>query len=70
MASLLSRGAGPGRDKGLQGAVGQQGITVMAHHGATLVCIRQQHLSKRAQKFRQLLGFRHCHVTQIKDLKN
>jgi hypothetical protein len=56
IASLLSRGAGQVRDKGLQGAVVQQGMTVMAHNGATLMRIRQHHLSKRAQKFRRLLG--------------
>jgi hypothetical protein len=53
IASLLSRGAGQVRDTGLQGAVVQQGMTVMAHHGATLVRIRQQQRSKRAQKFRR-----------------
>jgi hypothetical protein len=29
---------------------------VMAHNGAVIVRIRQQQLSKRAQKFRRLLG--------------
>jgi len=70
IASLRSRGAGQVRDKGLQGAVVHQGMTVMAHTGATLMRIRQQHLSKRAQKFRRLLGLRHCNVPQIKDPKN
>jgi hypothetical protein len=37
-----------------------RGMTVMAHNGATLVRIRQQRLSKRAQKFRRSLGLR-CH---------
>jgi hypothetical protein len=55
IASLLSRGAGQVRYQGLQGAVVQQGMTVMTHNGATLVRIRQQHLSKRAQKLRRLL---------------
>ena len=54
IARLCSRGAGQVRAKGLQGAVGQQGMTVMAHNGATLMCIRQQPLAKRAQKFRRL----------------
>ena len=54
LASRRSRGAGQLRDQGLQGAVVPQGMTVMAHNGATLVRIRQQHLSKRAQKFRRL----------------
>jgi Transposase DDE domain len=70
IASLLSRGAGQVRYKGLQGAVIQQGMTVMAHNGATLVRIRQRRLSKRAQKFRRLLGLRHRKINQINDQKN
>lgn len=70
IASLLSRGAGQVRYKGLQGAVVQQGMTVMAHNGATLVRIRQQRLSKRAQKFRRLLGLRHRKINQINHQKN
>jgi hypothetical protein len=58
IASLLARGAGQVRYKGHLGAVRQQGMTVMAHNGATLVRIHQQHLSKRAQKFRRLLGLK------------
>ena len=65
IASLLARGAGHVRYKGLQGAVVQQGMTVMAHNGATLVRIRQQQLSKRAQKFRRLLGLRHRKTNTI-----
>src|SRR6266478_1012113 len=65
IASLLARGAGQVRYKGLQGAVVQQGMTVMAHNGATLVRIRQQRLSKRAQKFRRLLGLRPRNINQI-----
>src|SRR5262249_60643354 len=70
IASLLARGAGHVRYKGLQGAVVQQGMTVMAHNGATLVRIRQQQLSKRAQKFRRLLGLRHRKTNTINDPKN
>lgn len=58
IASLLSRGAGQVRYKGLEGAVVQQGMTVMTHNGAVLVRIRRQLLTKRAQKFRRLLGLR------------
>jgi hypothetical protein len=58
LATLMSRGAGEVRYKGLEGAVVQTGMTVMAHNGAVLVRIRQQRLSKRGQKFRQLLGLR------------
>ena len=70
IASLLSRGAGHIRYKGLQGAVGQLGMTVIAHNGAAMVRIRQRRLSKRAQKFRRLLGLRHRNVNQINSSKN
>jgi hypothetical protein len=65
IASLLSRGAGQVRYKGLEGAVVQQGMTVMAHHGAVLVRIRHKQLSKRAQKFRRLLGLKSPKVNEI-----
>jgi len=58
IASLLSRGAGQVRYKGLEGAVVQQGMTVMTHNGAVQVRIRRRLLTKRAQKFRRLLGLR------------
>ena len=58
IASLLSRGAGQVRSKGLEGAVVHQGMTVMTHNGAVLVRIRRRLLTKRAQKFRRLLGLR------------
>jgi hypothetical protein len=70
IASLLSRGAGQVRYKGLLGAVVQQGMTVMAHNSATIGRIRQQQLSKRAQKFRRLLGLRRHNVNQINSSKN
>jgi hypothetical protein len=70
IACLLSRGAGQIRYKGPQGAVVQLGMTVMAHNGAALVRIRQQRLSKRAQKFRRLLPLRHRNINQINDPKN
>ena len=63
----MSRGAGELRDKGLEGAVVQRGMTVMAHNGAVLMRIRQQRLSKRGQKFRRLLGLRHRNINQIND---
>jgi hypothetical protein len=65
IATLMSRGAGELRYKGLDGAVVQMGMIVMAHNGATLVRIRQQRLSKRGRKFRRLLGLRHRHINQI-----
>lgn len=70
IACLLSRGAGQIRYKGPHGAAVQFGMTVMAHNGAVLVRIRQQRLSKRAQKFRRLLGLRHRNINQINDPKN
>jgi hypothetical protein len=41
-----------------------------AHNGATLVRIRRQQLSKRAQKFRRLLGLRPHNINQINNQKN
>ena len=70
IASLLARGAGQVRYKGLEGAVLQQGMTVMAHNGAVMVRIRQQQLSKRAQKFRRLLGLKSPKVNEINHPKN
>ena len=70
IACLLSRGAGQIRYKGPHGAAVQFGMTVMAHNGAVLVRICQQRLSKRAQKFRRLLGLRHRNINQINDPKN
>ena len=70
IATLLVRGAGQVRYKGPHGAALQLGMTVMASNGAALVRIRQQRLSKRAQKFRRLLGLR-CHkIKQFNDSKN
>jgi hypothetical protein len=70
IATLMARGAGHLRYKGLEGAVIQMGMTVLAHNGAVLVRIRQQRLSKRGQKFRRLLGLRSHNVNQINDSKN
>jgi hypothetical protein len=69
IATLLSRGVGQVRYKGPHGATRQLGMTVMAHNGATMVRIRQQHLSKRAQKLRRLLGLRRRNVNQINNSK-
>jgi hypothetical protein len=70
IASLLCRGAGQIRYKGPQGAGVQMGMTAMAHNGAAIVRIRQQRLSKRAQKFRRLLRLRHRNVNQFNEPKN
>jgi hypothetical protein len=63
----MSRGAAHVRYKGLQGAVVQMGMTVMAHNGAVLVRIQQQRLSKRGQKFRRLLGLKRYKSNKIND---
>jgi len=65
IAMLMSRGADHVRYKGLEGAVIQLGMTVMAHNGAVLVRIRQQCLSKRGQKFRRLLGLNRYKFNEI-----
>jgi hypothetical protein len=65
IATLLARGAGRVRYKGLEGAVVQMGMTVMAHNGAVLVRIRQQRLSKRGQKFRRLLGLKQYKTNEV-----
>ena len=70
IASLLSRGAGTGRYKGLEGAVVQQGMTVVSYNGAVLVRIRQQKMTKRAQKFRRLLGLKSPKASKINREKN
>jgi len=70
IASLLARGAGQVRYKGHLGAVRQQGMTVMAHNGATLVRIPQQPLAKRAHKFRRLLGLKCRKNNEINGQKN
>jgi hypothetical protein len=68
IATLMSRGAAHVRYKGLQGAVVQMGMTVMAHNGAVLVRIQQQRLSKRGQKFRRLLGLKRYKSNKINDV--
>lgn len=70
IASLLSRGAGQLRYKGIEGAIIQQGMTVMSHNGAVLVRIRQRKMTKRAQKFRRLLGLRSTKINEINHAKN
>jgi hypothetical protein len=70
IASLLSRGASHVRYKGLEGAVLQQSMTVLAHNGAVMVRIRRKQVSKRAQKFRRLLGLKSPKVNGINHQKN
>lgn len=70
IASLLARGAGHVRYKGLAGAVLQQGMAVLGHNGAVIVRIRRQQMSKRAQKFRRLLGLKPPKINEINRPKN
>ena len=65
IATLMTRGADHVRYKGLEGAIVQIGMTVMAHNGAVLGRICQQRLSKRGQKFRRLLGLKRYNLKQI-----
>ena len=65
IATLMARGAGHVHYKGLDGAVRQMGMIVMAHNGAVLVRIRQQRVSKRGQKFRRLLGLNRYKFNEI-----
>ena len=65
IATLMSRGADHVRYKGLEGAVVQMCMTVIAHNGAVLVRICQQRLSKRGQKFRRLLGLKRHTINKI-----
>lgn len=62
IATLMARGAHQVRYKGLEGAVIQIGMTVMAHNGAVLVRVSQQRLSKRGQKFRRWLGLKRHNI--------
>jgi hypothetical protein len=45
------------------------GMIVMAHNGAVLMRIGQQRLSKRGQKFRQLLGLKRYNINKINPLQ-
>ena len=58
------------RYKGHPGAVLHQGMAVMAHNSAVVVRIRQQQISKRAQKFRRLLGLKPPKLNKINYSKN
>jgi hypothetical protein len=70
IANLLARGAGQVRYEGLEGAVRQHGMIVLAYNRAVVVHIRRQQLSKRAQKFRRLLGLKSPKINEINHPKN
>jgi hypothetical protein len=65
IAPLMARGADQVRDKGLEGAVIQMGMTGMAHNGAVVGRVSPQRLSTRGQKFRQMLGLKRHNGNQI-----
>ena len=69
-ASLLCRGATRLTAKGHRGAVVHTGVTVMAHHAATLVRVQQNHLSTRAQKLRRLRRLKRHNVNEFHVSKN
>ena len=70
IATLMARGADQVRYKGLEGAVIQLGMIVIAHNGAVLVRVSQQRLSKRGQQFRRFLGLKRQNIHQINGHKN
>jgi hypothetical protein len=70
IAMLMARGADQVRYKGLEGALIQLGMIVMAHNGAVLVRVGQPRLSKRGQKFRRWLGLKRHNRNQINGQKN
>lgn len=54
----------------LAGAVVHQGMTVLARTSAVVIRIRPQQRSKRAQKFRRLLGLKSPKINEINHQKN
>jgi len=70
IASLLGHGAARITYKGQRGAIVQLGMTVMAHNAATVVRIRHNRLSTRAQKFRQLLRLKRHKPNEFNVSKN
>ncbi len=70
LASLLCRGAARISYKGHRGAILHTGMAVMAHNAATVGRIHQDHLSKRAQKFRCLLRLKRHKPNEFKAAKN
>lgn len=70
IASLLCRGAARISYKGHRGAILHTGMAVMAHNAATVGRIHQDHLSKRAQKFRCLLRLKRHKPNEFKAAKN
>ena len=67
---LLCRGGGQIKYKGHRGAIIQTGMTIMASNAAALVRIRQNRLTKRAQKFRRLFRLDSPNLKTANTLKN
>ncbi len=65
MASLRGRGAARIPDQGHRGAIVHLGLTVRAHHAATLVRIHDDRRSTRARTFRRRLRLRCRQVSQF-----
>jgi hypothetical protein len=70
IASLLGRGAARIRYKGHRGAILHTGMAVLAHNAATVVRVRQDRLTTRAQKFRRLLRLKRHKPNEFTDSKN
>lgn len=64
IASLICRGATQIKYKGHRGAVIQVGMAIVTANATTLVRIKQNRLSKRAQKFRRLFRLRPPNSTE------
>ncbi len=70
IASLLGRGAAHISYKGHRGALIHSGMAVLAPNAATLVRVRQDRLTTRAQKFRRLLRLKRHKPNEFTDSKN
>jgi hypothetical protein len=60
ITTLISRGATQIKYKGHRGATIQIGMAILASNAATLVRIKQEQLTKRAQKFRRLFRLKNA----------
>src|SRR5215470_13095102 len=70
IATLMTRGADQVRYKGLEGAVIQMGMTVLANHGTGLVRVGLPHPSQRRQNFRLSLRLKRHNPRHTNDQQN
>lgn len=70
IASLRGRGTARVRSKGHRGAIIHTGMAVLAHNAATVVRVRQDRLTTRAQKFRRWLRLKRHNPNEFTDSKN